>query len=136
MARKNREEQIMNTENTENAVDPTTVTPADAVDQVTEVTETPAVPATPEEPKVDERYKMVTLKDGTVMKRKDFILQRWTVDKKSRGDIAKELTELTGKKIPYQIVFAGTKGVKGGPDKAPETPAAPAPEVAQTPSEG
>lgn len=81
--------------------------------------------AATEAPKTDERYKFI--KDpatGENVKRKDFILKCWTQDKMSRGDIAKKLTELSGKKVPYQIVFAATKGVAGGPAKAPETPAA------------
>lgn len=71
----------------------------------------------------DERYKMVTLKDGSSMKRIDYIRKRWQ-EGTARGAIAKELSELAGKKVPYQIVFAATKGVPGGPAKS-----APAEEV-------
>jgi hypothetical protein len=81
----------------------------------------------------DERYKMVPDPDnnGVLVKRKDFILRRFVQDKKSRGEIAKELTQLSGKKVPYQIVFAATKNVKGGPDKPAEgTTAAPATQAA------
>jgi hypothetical protein len=78
------------------------------------------------EVKADERYKMVRdPESGQEVKRIDFIRKRWTVDKKSRGAIAKELSELTGKPVKYQIVFQATKGVAGGPPKeAAATPAA------------
>jgi hypothetical protein len=74
----------------------------------------------------DERFKWVQDPDtGQRMKRKDFILKRWTQDRKSRGDIAKEITQLQGgKKFPYQGVFAVTKKVAGGPPKADATQAA------------
>ena len=83
-----------------------------------EAVATPA-PATPEEPKTDERYRTVTRPDtGEVVKRKDYILDLWVNQRKSRGEIAKHLTEITGKKVPYQIVFSATKDVAGGPVKA------------------
>jgi ABC-type transport system substrate-binding protein len=55
-------------------------------------------------------------------------IHRFTVDKKSRGDIARELTKIVqadnpnAKPIPYQTVFAVTKKLQGGPPK--DTPAA------------
>lgn len=52
----------------------------------------------------------VVLPDGT--KRIDFIKKRYYVDGIERGVIAKELSELLGRTIPYQIVFAGTKEEK------------------------
>lgn len=126
MARTNRKESAMVTESDSNQAD--TIDDVVATDVVsTETTVAEAAAATPEEPKSDERYKLVTLKDGSVVKRKDYILDRWVNGKKSRGEIAKELTELTGKKVAYQIVFAGTKGVKGGPVAVPEGEATPAP---------
>lgn len=42
-------------------------------------------------------------------RRIDYIQRRFYKEEAKRGDIARELTELTGKKVPYQIVFAGTK---------------------------
>jgi CelD/BcsL family acetyltransferase involved in cellulose biosynthesis len=80
-------------------------------------------------PAVDERYKKISVdaeaatfagldgsKVGETLNRIDFIRSAWTVGKKSRGDIARELTRLAGKKVTYQIVFSATKGVDGGPD--------------------
>ena len=93
----------------------------------------PAAPAVVEEKTADERFKFVT-RPGTneQVKRKDYILELWTGaatsnnpegKKFSRGEIARHLTEITGKKVAYQIVFAATKKVAGGPPAA-ETPAA------------
>ena len=79
---------------------------------------TPAVSTVP-----DERYVMLTTDGrygtnvGAQVKRIDLIRALWVNQKLSRGTIAKYLTELSGKKIPYQIVFSGTKGLTGGPDK-------------------
>jgi len=93
----------------------------------------------------DERYKMVTPpptknEDGTEtpsapVKRAEYIRDLWA-RKMSRGDIARHLTQITGKKVPYQIVFAATKGHPGGPDKTAGgevvvPPAPPAPGAAQ-----
>lgn len=61
----------------------------------------------------------VGVPEGSSMKRTDYIRKRWA-DKTSRGTIAKELTAIQGKTVPYQIVFQATKGVAGGPDKAVE----------------
>ncbi len=41
--------------------------------------------------------------------RVDFIRRRYFEDGAKRGDIARELSELTGQTVPYQIVFAATK---------------------------
>lgn len=96
--------------------------------------EVAAAPAVVEEPKADERYKLIKHPEsGELVKRKDFILELWA-KKVSRGDIAKKLTEITGKKVPYQIVFAATKQIAGGPDKVVEAAPAPAAEAAQTPT--
>lgn len=91
---------------------------------------TEGVAAAPAENKSDERFKFVT-RPGTAeqVKRKDYILELWTGKttsnnaegkKWSRGAIAKHLTQITGKTVPYQIVFAATKGTAGGPDKSAE----------------
>ena len=76
----------------------------------------------------DERYRKLLLdeagstfawgntsKQGLTVNRIDFIRAAWQVQRQSRGAITKELTRLTGKKVTYQIVFASTKGVPGGP---------------------
>lgn len=97
--------------------------------ETTENTEaqTAETEAAPVEAKKDSRYVELKLADGSTMKRKDYILKRWG-EKASRSDIAKELTQLEGREVPYQIVFQATKGVPGGPDKA-------APAVAEAPAE-
>ncbi len=74
----------------------------------------------------DDRFKKIKHPEtGAEVNRKDYILDLWVNRKMSRGAIAKHLTELTGKKVAYQIVFATTKGKAGGPDK-PVEGAAPA----------
>jgi hypothetical protein len=86
-----------------------------------------ATPAPPPATVNDDRFKKVKVADGNggfvVKNRKDYILELWA-NKWGRGAIAKHLTDLNttenggdGKKIPYQIVFAATKGKPGGPDK-------------------
>lgn len=60
--------------------------------------------------------------DGKEVTRQEYITKRWTQDGADRGTIARELTDLEGKKVPYQIVFQGTKGkVRAGtaPASAP-----------------
>lgn len=95
-------------------------------DQATENHEQTAAPATNEAPAADERFKMVTDPEtNQPVKRKDYILKCWQQKKMSRGAIAKHLTELTGKKVTYQIIFATVKKHPGGPDK-PAEGAAPA----------
>lgn len=66
---------------------------------------------------LDNRSRFVSLADGTTMKRVDFIRQRWAA-KVSRKEIARELSELVGATVKYQVVFASTKNVAGGPDEA------------------
>lgn len=58
--------------------------------------------------------------DGEEVSRADYIRREWQAGK-TRGQIAKDLTKLQGKPIPYQIVFAATKGVAGGPKKDSNT---------------
>jgi hypothetical protein len=108
-------------------------------EQAAATTQTPAPPAPTAVAVSDDRYKKVKVPvlgtDGkptgefVVKNRKDYILELWG-NKWGRGPIAKHLTDLNtvenggdGKKIPYQIVFAATKGKPGGPDKV--TPGAP-----------
>lgn len=66
---------------------------------------------------------VLKLPDGSEMKRTDYIRRRWA-EKASRSEITKEVNELTAatfgpdaKKVPYQVIFAATKGYEGGPDK-------------------
>lgn len=120
-------------------------TPADLQDGLPVNAQADGVAAAPEgtaavvdENKADERFKFVT-RPGTTeqVKRKDYILELWTGavtsnnpegKKYSRGDIARHLTEITGKKVAYQIVFAATKKIAGGPvpSEAPAAGEAPA----------
>lgn len=72
---------------------------------------------------------MLTLADGTSVKRTDYCRKRFTEDKVSRSAIAKELSALQGKAVPYQIVFAATKGLEGGPEKVAD--AVPAAEIGE-----
>lgn len=131
MARDNRENAGENQENANADGEVPATAPADG---------TPAAAAAPVEAKSDERFRFVT-RPGTTeqVKRKDYILELWTGKvtsnnpegtKWGRGPIAKHLTAITGKEVPYQIVFAATKGIEGGPAKEaaaiPGTPATPA----------
>jgi hypothetical protein len=69
-------------------------------------------------PVADERYRMVKDPEtGDQVKRIDYIKKLYVEKKWGRGAIAKHLSEITGKKVTYQIVFAATKKLKGGPDK-------------------
>jgi hypothetical protein len=80
----------------------------------------------------DERYKHVTDPEtGQSVRRLDFIRKCWVEKKMARGAIAKLLTELSGKKVVYQIVFAATKKLAGGPDKPAATAEATTGETAQ-----
>lgn len=82
--------------------------------------------AAPAAATADDRFKkIIDPETNTEVNRKDYILKLWVERKMSRGAIAKHLTEITGKKVAYQIVFATTKGKPGGPDKPVEgtTPA-------------
>lgn len=87
-------------------------------DPATEVatTETPAT-----ENAADKRAIVLTLKDGSTEKRADYIRRRWGEKNATRSQIAAELSELQGKKVPYQIVFQATKGVEGGPPAQTES---------------
>lgn len=75
-------------------------------------------------PKQDNRSIVLNVPEGHVsglsgeVKRSDYIKNRWASRSVSRGEIAKELTELQGKEVPYQIVFQATKGLEGGKPKA------------------
>lgn len=84
----------------------------DAVEEGTDAAETET------EAKGPGRKIMITVK-GKEVARADYIRERWAA-KASRGTIAKELTKIQGKPVPYQIVFAATKGLAGGPDKEVE----------------
>lgn len=44
--------------------------------------------------------------------RVDYIKRRYYEDGIKRGDIARELSEMVGEKVPYQVVFAATKPQK------------------------
>lgn len=44
--------------------------------------------------------------------RVDYIKRRYYEDGVKRGDIARELSEMVGEKVPYQVVFAATKPQK------------------------
>jgi hypothetical protein len=75
----------------------------------------------------DERYRLVPDKaikgDGSMVKRSDYMKALYVDKKWSRGQIRKHISEITGKDIKFQIVYAATKGLKGGPDKPAEAPA-------------
>ncbi len=73
----------------------------------------------------DRRYKKLKHdQTGQEVNRIDFIRECWTKRKMARGAIAKLVSQLSGEKVPYQIVFSATKKLAGGPDKTAE--AAPA----------
>ncbi len=62
------------------------------------------------DPKVDNRYKVITLPDGSTVKRIEYIQELYR-NGVSRSEITKKLSDLAGEKIPYQIVFAATKNL-------------------------
>ena len=69
----------------------------------------------------DSRFIMIKdPKTGKEVKRVDWIREQNTAGM-TRGDIARKLTEIQGKKVPYQIVFAATKEIVQ--PKKPEKPA-------------
>jgi hypothetical protein len=72
--------------------------------------------------KADNRYIVLKMEGGTEVKRADYIRRRWR-EGASRSDIAKEVSKLQGQEVPYQIVFAATKGLAGGPPKNTQAPA-------------
>lgn len=120
----------------------TTETPADQASIVDGAGVSAGAPAgdaaSVPEVKADERFKMIVRPGSNPpeqVKRIDYIRELWTGKvtssnpegkKYSRGAIAKHLTEITGKKVQYQIVFAATKGVAGGPPKEDAAPGVPA----------
>ena len=63
---------------------------------------------TDETPSTGRKTIVLTLADGTEEKRVDYIRRRADEGTK-RSEIAKELSALQGKTVPYQIVFAATK---------------------------
>ena len=82
-------------------------------------------------PGTDDRYKKLAVDDagssfaygdssksGQTVNRVDFIRSAWVGQRQARGAIAKEVSRLQGKKVTYQIIFAATKGVAGGPPAA------------------
>jgi len=97
----------------------------ETVTEATEATEAPAEEA----PKVDKRQRIVTTPSGEAVNRTDYIRQLWVgegieeADKMTRSQIrdhiVEECTSENGENtIPYQIVFAATKGLAGGPSEA------------------
>lgn len=72
---------------------------------------------TEEAPKTDNRHIRITdPATGEEVKRVDWIREVYTTEGGeyygNRGAIARKLTELQGKKVPYQIVFAATRDLK------------------------
>lgn len=61
-----------------------------------------------EAPKKGGKAIVLTLADGTEIKRSDYIRKR-ADEGAARSLIAKELTDLQGKEVVYQVVFAATK---------------------------
>lgn len=78
---------------------------------------TPAAPAKSEteEPEAPEATEGAAKRQGTAVvlkngeRRIDYIHRRYYDEGIERGPIAKELTEMQGEKVAYQIVFAATK---------------------------
>lgn len=64
------------------------------------------------------RGRKVFLPDGEA--RVDYIRRRYFADGAKRGDIARELSGLTGQTVPYQIVFAATKQKPAEPAETAE----------------
>lgn len=52
---------------------------------------------------------VLTLADGTTEARVDYCRRRYYDEGATRGEIAKELCDLQGKNVPYQIVFQACK---------------------------
>lgn len=75
-----------------------------------------------EAPAKGTRAIMLTLEDGTQIGRAEFIRARWA-EGVSRSEIRKEVSELQGKEIAYQIIFQATKGHEGGPAPKEVAPA-------------
>lgn len=104
-------------------------------DQVTETAEAPveaAPAAVPAAPKVDKRHKKITVpapdaEDGTPqtrdVNRTDFIRELWAGRTMTRAQIrdylANKCTSVDGSHdVVYQIIFAATKDLDGGPTEA------------------
>ena len=83
---------------------------------MTETNETTETGEANTEPKTNSRAIFLALEDGTTVKRVDYIRRR-ADEGATRSVIAKELTELQGKKVAYQIVFAATKDHPAYPKK-------------------
>lgn len=89
--------------------------------EATETTENSEAAAA--EPKVDKRSKMITTPAGEEVKRTDYIRSLWASKTMTRGEIRdhlkNECTAANGENdIAYQIVFAATKNLEGGPSEA------------------
>lgn len=93
----------------------------------------PAAAATGARPRIsfairtvgDKNYAEISgFEEGKEVTRQEYITKRWTVDGVERGEIARELSDLEGKKVAYQIVFQGTKNKTQAGKPAAEAPAA------------
>jgi hypothetical protein len=108
-------------------------TQGEAVTGTTETASTPVGTATAgagattaAEAKTDNRHKLVTLNEdtapkfggpvGQAVKRAEYIRKRWRDDHIDRGSIKKEINSM-GDNSTYQIIFAATKKIPGGPQK-------------------
>ncbi len=65
----------------------------------------------PKEKKQGRGRKVFITVKGKEVARVDYIRARFFDDGATRSEIAKELTEIQGKTVPYQIVFQATKKV-------------------------
>lgn len=79
--------------------------------------------ATEKEAKADRRTKQITDPEGNVIARTDYIRDLWKAGEMTRREIRDHLaTECSstdgGHDVAYQIVFAATKDVNGGPSEA------------------
>lgn len=66
--------------------------------------------------------------DGKETRRVDYIRSLWESKKYTRGEIRVKVSEIQGVQVPFQIIFAATKGLEGGAPKVekPAKEAAPA----------
>lgn len=74
------------------------------------------------EVKVDKRSKMIITPDGEEVKRTDYIRSLWAAGEMTRGEIRDHLknecsAENGENEVAYQIVFAATKNLEGGPSE-------------------
>lgn len=81
----------------------------DAIEDVTDAEGTDGTEVEGTKEKKAGRGIVLTLADGSTMKRTEYCRKR-ADEGASRTQIAKELTDLQGKPVPYQIAFAATKG--------------------------